>query len=290
MSDYFADLARLALGTAPSLAPRPTSRFDPVATSERAPQPDDPDGAADEAATPRPLEPAEAGRPPAAGDQRGPDVDVGVHVPPGIDAREDPEERGHAERLLIEPTDRPAPPEAPDLAPSRATVTSATAPQAPGPPRTVREPRAAWPGRSPLQPAVRPAQQTPGDGAPPPGRATPSPGPAVESGPASAEREAQVPSAAPSPGAIPQAIEDTPQRPSVRPRQSAESGSTGPPDVDARPAARRQSPPAPSTVLVTVGRVEVRAVQSPAPPSRPVAAPPAMTLDDYLATRDGGSP
>lgn len=44
------------------------------------------------------------------------------------------------------------------------------------------------------------------------------------------------------------------------------------------------------TVQVTIGRIEVRAVQSAPPPStRQRAAPPVMNLDDYLRQRSGGT-
>jgi hypothetical protein len=48
-------------------------------------------------------------------------------------------------------------------------------------------------------------------------------------------------------------------------------------------------PPAP-TIHVTIGRVEVRAIQSAAPgPKSAKPAPPKLSLDDYLQKRDGGA-
>jgi hypothetical protein len=60
----------------------------------------------------------------------------------------------------------------------------------------------------------------------------------------------------------------------------------------ARAAAQAQQVPAPSAppVQVTIGRIEVRAVAGPGTPARsPRAAPPRLTLDDYLRSRSGGS-
>jgi hypothetical protein len=67
----------------------------------------------------------------------------------------------------------------------------------------------------------------------------------------------------------------------------------------ARPAfqARRQnlfSPDEPRSTVpiinVTIGRVEVRAIQSAAPAPKPAkSAPPKLSLDDYLQKRDGGA-
>jgi hypothetical protein len=56
-------------------------------------------------------------------------------------------------------------------------------------------------------------------------------------------------------------------------------------------ASGRRATPSPPTIQVTIGRVEVRAVQppSPAPAPPPAAEPPALTLDDYLVARDKGS-
>ena len=43
------------------------------------------------------------------------------------------------------------------------------------------------------------------------------------------------------------------------------------------------------TVHVTIGRIEIRAVQSPQPAVKPRATPPVMNLDDYLRRRSQGS-
>lgn len=50
---------------------------------------------------------------------------------------------------------------------------------------------------------------------------------------------------------------------------------------------RPSSPPQP-TVHVTIGRIEVRAVQASQSPARLRAAPPVMNLDDYLKFRGQG--
>ncbi|HEX2739209.1 MAG TPA: hypothetical protein VHM69_02085 [Rubrobacter sp.] len=46
-------------------------------------------------------------------------------------------------------------------------------------------------------------------------------------------------------------------------------------------------PPAP-TIKVAIGRIEVRSVTPPAPPRRETPARPPLSLDDYLAQRNGG--
>jgi hypothetical protein len=54
------------------------------------------------------------------------------------------------------------------------------------------------------------------------------------------------------------------------------------------PVEPRSSTPAPN-VHVTIGRVEVRAVHSPAPAPKPAKrAPPKLALEDYLQKREGG--
>ena len=48
--------------------------------------------------------------------------------------------------------------------------------------------------------------------------------------------------------------------------------------------------PASPVINVTIGRVEVRAIQSAAPKPKPAKpAPPKLSLDDYLQKRDGGA-
>jgi hypothetical protein len=60
-----------------------------------------------------------------------------------------------------------------------------------------------------------------------------------------------------------------------------------------RPAARRapplparepsvEAPPPEPVINVTIGRIEIRATNAPAPPKRTAAATPALSLDDYL--------
>jgi len=52
----------------------------------------------------------------------------------------------------------------------------------------------------------------------------------------------------------------------------------------------QESPSSSPTVRVTIGRIEVRAVMAPAPPSpqRSLPAAPRLSLEDYLKQRDGG--
>lgn len=55
------------------------------------------------------------------------------------------------------------------------------------------------------------------------------------------------------------------------------------------PVQPRSATPAPN-VHVTIGRVEVHAIHSPAPSPKPAKrAPPKLSLDDYLQKREGGS-
>jgi hypothetical protein len=52
---------------------------------------------------------------------------------------------------------------------------------------------------------------------------------------------------------------------------------------------KRAGQPAPTpTIQVTIGRIEVRATSPATPPSKPRAASPAMSLDEYLRRRKGG--
>jgi hypothetical protein len=58
------------------------------------------------------------------------------------------------------------------------------------------------------------------------------------------------------------------------------------------PARQQPEADAPSVVRVTIGRVDVRAVMSPAPAAPPAQRParkgPSLSLEDYLKERDGG--
>ncbi len=72
-------------------------------------------------------------------------------------------------------------------------------------------------------------------------------------------------------------------------------GSIAPPPAAASDVPRRAEPPpasGPPTIAITIGRVEVRAVQAPAQPRpRPAAPPaPAISLEEYLRRQYGGKP
>ncbi len=87
------------------------------------------------------------------------------------------------------------------------------------------------------------------------------------------------------PATDPAGFEETAPRP-LRP-----ANRPAPPAFAARPAglrmAAQESRP---TIRVTIGRVEVRAVQSPAPaPKAAKPAQPRLSLDEYLKPRAGGS-
>ena len=62
-------------------------------------------------------------------------------------------------------------------------------------------------------------------------------------------------------------------------------GAFGAPPALPGPAGDPAPPPEP-TVHVTIGRVEIRAVTAPAPPTRPASAARTMSLDEYLAERN----
>jgi hypothetical protein len=65
-------------------------------------------------------------------------------------------------------------------------------------------------------------------------------------------------------------------------------------DAQSRGLQHRQdlapSSPAPPTIQVKIGRIEIRAVTNPPPPqrSRPTASLPKLSLEDYLKSRGGG--
>jgi hypothetical protein len=75
----------------------------------------------------------------------------------------------------------------------------------------------------------------------------------------------------------------------VRPSPDPRGTPAGPMAERGRPAAAEPSSRRP-TIRVTIGRVEVRAVLQGTPPPQPAAARrgPALSLDDYLARRNGG--
>ena len=59
-------------------------------------------------------------------------------------------------------------------------------------------------------------------------------------------------------------------------------------DRMAQPAA--QSAPAEPVIVVTIGRIEVRAVAAAAPMPVPTPSAPRLSLEEYLRTRDGTAP
>lgn len=278
MSDYFGHLAAIALGTAPSLSPRTAARFEPTAMVEIDPfaEHGEPDQsrpgvmeAPPEAGT---AAPAESFRPPRA--RNPPDLPAGR-----VEARSpDPStaDSGNRARTATPAPERPV--VGADVAAS-GFVPHAVAPSEP--PAVVRANArravrhvTATPHRheSPQEapPRADPASTLPGTQ---PGldQATSfdaSPGPSADIGLV--------------PGTSPRSV--TLEHPSGRAANVERL-------VPGTRAETRQGAPLPPTIQVTIGRIEVRAVQPPAPsPSpRPVAKPPALTLDDYLAARDGGS-
>lgn len=67
------------------------------------------------------------------------------------------------------------------------------------------------------------------------------------------------------------------------------------PQVAKAPPAAASVPPSPAaqaetTIQVTIGRIEVRAMPAPATPRSRVSAPPVMSLDEYLRQRDRRAP
>lgn len=81
-------------------------------------------------------------------------------------------------------------------------------------------------------------------------------------------------------------------RSGVLPRQTATLVPVSPPlDRSAAWTGEQKAPAALPTIRVTIGRIEVRAISTPAP-ARPRAAPPParLSLEDYLRLRSGGNP
>src|ERR1039458_263580 len=78
----------------------------------------------------------------------------------------------------------------------------------------------------------------------------------------------------------------------IKPLQSFQQPSERPAFQARRQNSFSPNEPRPSApaIHVTIGRVEVRAIQSAAPKPKPAKpAPPKLSLDDYLQKRDGGA-
>jgi len=280
MSDYLGYLAQMTLGVIPALEPRPASRFDPAAPMEVG---------GSMAAANEVAEPAE----------RSPLGDAAVMVEPYPSSRRgtgsagvERERRsrmasvqanteGDAVDRSVIPPSRPdmfqTPPsraEGEDTRPRRTEPPLEEAPSAPRP-----RPDTAMP-EPPVRPAHRPlptfrisrTDEPPSDDLPAAGSDTRADRnvaahddrPIVREG--VVERAAVLKSEPPVPWA------------SIVPV-------AGPlPERAVRPESRRMPP----TIQVTIGRVEVRAVQPPpAPLPPPISRPPELTLDDYLKSREG---
>jgi hypothetical protein len=279
MSDYFDHLAAIALGTAPSLAPRPAARFEPAAMVEI-----DPFAEHDDAAQPRAgameappdavtAAPAESPRPPRA--PTPPEFPAGrVETPspdpsPAVPGNRAQTATPAAERTVVRAE----------------VVASGIVPHAEAPPEPPAAARAsARRAVRQVPPAPRHPNESPQEAPPPAEPASTMPGNQVGLDQATSFEASPGPPAdvGHGPETSPRAV--TLERPSGRAAYIERP-------VQGTRAETRQGAPLPTTIQVTIGRVEVRAVQPPAPaPSpRPVAKPPALTLDDYLAARDGGS-
>jgi hypothetical protein len=106
---------------------------------------------------------------------------------------------------------------------------------------------------------------------------------------------------APSPAAPVRNEPRTPAKPQASPQAKFTIAShapplprpTVPPAVTPRATRQRdatRAPEPPPAIHVSIGRIEVRAAESPtAPPRRTRAFAPKLSLDDYLASRTGGS-
>jgi hypothetical protein len=288
MSDYFGYLAQLTLGVTPSLKPRPASRFDPAATMETMPAM----VVVDEAAEPPQRSPR-----PAAPTRTEPPSELrhGRHAT-RLEPKRRPQDEaapGSAEGDLeggpAIPTSRPP---VPQTSPDSVVAESAQARAAEEPPiaatqpaphthveRVVREPSVPPAERPLVSPQVRwideSAPQHPTD----------------SGGDAGSERVVVVHAERPvARDGSRQDLDACTTAPSSDPPPSG-----APPgfvvDSDRERAARlgRRIPPSPPTIQVTIGRVEVRAVQPPpSVPPQPTSRAPELTLDDYLKSRSGG--
>lgn len=150
------------------------------------------------------------------------------------------------------------------------------------------------PHRIPLN-AAEPARQPPPPAATVGVAPTRSPSVAVDTSRAHEDRP-QAPELAAPRRTAPVAIRPVIREATQPPRPTSSRRGTGTPSAEREAPAERAAgpnvePPAPPTVHVHIGRVEVRAGMPPATPSRSADRPtaPRTTLEDYLSGRKGGS-
>jgi hypothetical protein len=118
--------------------------------------------------------------------------------------------------------------------------------------------------------------------------------PLLEKSAVAAARISAAAVAAPEPR-VPHVYKEGPSRPAAQavaplpvvargrpPAPSAVARARAMPEISRRP---RIAPAAETTVQVSIGRIEVRAVAAPAPRSRPAKKPAVMALDEYLRSR-----
>jgi hypothetical protein len=266
MADFLTRLARRAIGTEPTVRPVLAPLF--------APGPDLPAVGADD-----PL------------------IAIEEQVQDALAQMSSPRRSSNRAGPLSGPAGEPASTMPAPHPPPDAPVTPAVAPI---------EPAAAGSPPSAFRPTVPPPTPLPGDqqaAAPPVGQSTPVAVPHVAD--ASPERaEVIVTRAAEASADPPSMLESLPrsvqpsgppgdaitasvgrrETPPARPVESAMAAA--PPPAEAAPP----SPTMPPTIRVSIGRIDVRAVQAPVPaPRRAVPpAPAAPSLEEYLRARGGG--
>jgi hypothetical protein len=305
VTGYLTQLAARSLSLGDIVRPRVAAIFEPAGPADAYPQPAEDLGVDQVWLSPPPPppgspSPAGTGRLGARPQRSAPRRDVPAGSPPASDLAAEPAVRapGPQETEASQPL-RPAAPPAASTAPAQADRaigrrTQAAQPGRPGtrrastasqarPSRAGSRTRGIPPGQLPVPAEANPAEPPDGDRAAPAREA-----PALADSIAIRPRERGAGSV-PVPGAAP---------------GPAVSADPGPPDADtghllAPVTARTQKPrrtessPAdhpsqPTTVQVTIGRVEVRAVSAPPPRTRPDGERrPMVTLEEHLQARGG---
>jgi len=273
MSDFLSRVLARSQGQAPVLQRRRASLFEPQPAVAQVEAP------ASRPTSPQPAPSAPLSREPAAVMERAPiqPFPVAVRAPAELDAtpvsrsespvrsREQPREPAEERGTVLVEVGLGPPVAAPVARPMAPSFEASVAP----------------PVVTPGAPLARPSAPAPAV-TPPVRRRAGVPRPGSETIPrAGSEAVAPAPIEAP---ALVEAPRPTVVTPLPRPTLSSARGLTR------RPAApvMTSAPPAPA-IQVTIGRIEVRAVQSPSAPARRQGpAGPRLSLEEYLKSRAGG--
>ena len=301
MSDYLVSLVSRETGLAAAVVPRLPSRFEPEAPGLQAvPQPEheiEQEESAEAAAAPRQARPAGMHRMAAVAPPAPPAPLAAQAVAPATSPRRDQEAAPAAtERKPVAP-DLPAPAEmAPKAVRSKHVAPLARHPVAPAP-ATGDAP----PARLQTVPVAQSLHVTPpaspsSPAQPAPRRMAKAVVPAFPTAPAVAARTAGVVNAAAQPPArrdLPQPIV-APAAPASPTRRELVALAPGP-RASLRPAAQLMvhseerarpepdSTPPQSVIHVSIGRVEIRAVNAPPAPARSQAKTASLSLEQFLA-------